>query len=70
MVKRPVAFGRFEFAVLAGLRAAQLSRGCVPLVPTGGHKLTTTAQIEVAEYKVTQCARPAVATDSGGPVVI
>jgi DNA-directed RNA polymerase subunit K/omega len=52
MVKRPDGFGRFEFAVMSGLRAAQLSRGCVPLVPVGTQKLTTTAQMEVAEYKV------------------
>lgn len=52
MVKRPLEFGRFEFAVLASLRVAQLSRGCVPLVAVGHHKRTTTAQMEIAELKV------------------
>ena len=52
MVKRPTEIGKFEFAVLCGLRAAQLSRGCIALVPVADHKLTTTAQMEVAEYKV------------------
>jgi DNA-directed RNA polymerase subunit K/omega len=51
MVKRPLHMGRFEFAVVCGLRAAQLSRGCIALVPAG-HKLTTTAQMEVAEAKI------------------
>jgi len=52
MVKRPSDFGRFEFAVMAGLRAVQLSRGCLPLVDVGVHKLATTAQMEVAEGKI------------------
>ena len=52
MIKRPDDFGRFEFAVLSSLRAAQLSRGCLPLVTVGLHKLATTAQMEVAERKV------------------
>ena len=52
MVRRPLSVGRFEFAVMCGLRAAQLSRGCVALVPVAGHKITTTAQIEVAEFKI------------------
>ena len=52
MVKRPVEIGAFEFSVMCGLRAAQLSRGCVALVPVDGHKITTTAQMEVSEYKV------------------
>jgi len=52
MIKRPDAIGRFEFAVLSSLRAAQFSRGCVPLVDVGIHKMITTAQQEVARYKV------------------
>ena len=47
MVQRPPEFAMFEFAVLAGLRAAQLARGCVPRV-TCGDKITVTAQMEVA----------------------
>ena len=48
MVKRPVEVGAFEFAVMAGLRAAQLTRGCIAQVPVGTHKSTTTAQLEMA----------------------
>jgi DNA-directed RNA polymerase subunit K/omega len=42
---------QFQFVVVAGLRAAQLMRGCVPRV-VKGHKHITTAQREVAEGKV------------------
>jgi DNA-directed RNA polymerase subunit K/omega len=51
MVHRPAELAAFEFAVLAGLRAVQLARGCTPRV-TGAHKITITAQMEVAEGKV------------------
>ena len=37
--------------VLSGLRAAQLMRGCTPRV-VSAHKVITTAQMEVAEWKV------------------
>jgi len=50
-VKRPAGFNAFEFAVVAGLRAAQLTRGCTPRV-NGLHKIAVTAQMEVAERKV------------------
>jgi hypothetical protein len=52
MVKRPAQYGAYRFAVLSGLRVAQLVRGSVPRVVVGQHKLTTTAQMEVAEMKV------------------
>ena len=42
MVNRPAAFSAFEFAVLSGLRAAQLMRGCLPRVE-GIHKTIVTA---------------------------
>jgi DNA-directed RNA polymerase subunit K/omega len=45
----------FEFAVLAGQRAAQLQRGCTPRVPPSA-KVTVTAQHEVAERKILRCA--------------
>jgi DNA-directed RNA polymerase subunit K/omega len=45
--------GAFEFVVLAALRAAQLTRGCVPRI-NGHHKPAITAQLEIAEGKVTQ----------------
>jgi len=51
VVQRPIEFGGFEFAVLAGLRAVQLARGCTPRV-TSGNKITVTAQMEVAAGKV------------------
>jgi len=52
VIKLPEGMGKFEFVVLAKLRAAQLMRGCIPRVE-GGHKHTVTAQQEVAEGKVT-----------------
>lgn len=51
MTRRPPAIGAFEFVVLSALRAAQLMRGCLPKVE-GAHKLTTTAQWEVASGKI------------------
>ena len=53
MVKRPDGMNRFEFSVLSGLRAGQLSRGCTPRVAPSG-KPAVTAQHEVAELKVTR----------------
>ena len=51
MVHRPAQTNAFEFAVVAGLRAAQLARGSTPRVKCG-EKVTVTAQMEVAEGKV------------------
>jgi DNA-directed RNA polymerase subunit K/omega len=51
MVKRPEDMNAFEFAVLSGLRAVQLHRGCTPRVEQS-HKVAVTAQHEVAERKV------------------
>jgi len=45
----------FEFAVLAGLRASQLTRGCSPRVD-GSVKLAVIAQREIAEGKVVRVA--------------
>ncbi len=53
MIHRPPGIGRFGFAVLSALRAAQLIRGCRPRVD-GEHKPIMTAQIEVSEGKVRQ----------------
>jgi len=52
---RPGDIGKFEFVTLAALRTAQLQRGCIPRV-LASHKLTTTAQHEVADGKV--CGSP------------
>jgi DNA-directed RNA polymerase subunit K/omega len=51
MVKRPRDMSAFEFAVVAGLRAAQLHRGCTPRVERR-EKIAVTAQHEVAERKI------------------
>ena len=50
-VHRPLELNAFEFAVLAGLRAAQLARGCTPRV-NGPSKVAVIAQLEVAEGKI------------------
>ena len=44
MIHRPPNVSAFEFVVLAGLRAAQLKRGCIPRID-GVHKIITMAQI-------------------------
>jgi DNA-directed RNA polymerase subunit K/omega len=51
VVKRPNDMNAFEFAVVSGLRAAQLHRGCTPRVEQC-EKVAVTAQHEVAEGKV------------------
>lgn len=57
--------GAFQFVVLAALRAAQLTRGCVPRVD-GQHKAAITAQIEVAEGKITQAPVVPLALEETG----
>ena len=56
MVQRPAGLGILEFTVMAGLRSAQLVKGCVPLVEVGTHKKTTTALMEVASRKIQRVA--------------
>lgn len=51
MITRPVGMNAFEFAVLSGLRATQLCRGCAPRVAQSS-KVAVTAQHEVAARKV------------------
>jgi DNA-directed RNA polymerase subunit K/omega len=58
MVKRPLDINAFEFAVLSGLRAAQLHRGCTARVERS-HKVAVTAQHEIAERKVLALRRDA-----------
>jgi DNA-directed RNA polymerase subunit K/omega len=65
VVQRPAGLNAFEFAVLAGLRAVQLSRGCTPRVE-GSWKLTVIAQREVAERKVVRASTSAYTTDKPG----
>ncbi len=70
MILRPVRIGRFQFATLSSLRAAQLIRGCPARVDSGEHKPIMTAQMEVAQGKVTQyveVAEPVVAVGDVQP---
>src|SRR4026207_2495240 len=59
VVQRPPGFNAFEFVVLSGLRAAQLMRSGSPRV-VSAHKVMTTAQMEVAEWKVVRALPVAV----------
>ena len=61
MVTRPVELNAFEFAVLAGLRAVQLARGCTPRV-IGSNKVAVIAQLEIAERKVVREPEAAAAS--------
>ena len=63
MVQRPAGFNAFEFVVLSGLRAAQLMRGCTPRVERS-HKVITTAQREIAEWKVVRAANALVGAEA------
>lgn len=65
MTMRPPNMGALEFAVIAALRAAQLTRGCVPRVD-GDHTTAVLAQREVAEGKV-QHSYPSVDGASPAP---
>ena len=67
MVKRPIEINAFEFAVLAGLRAAQLHRGCTPRVERS-EKVAVTAQHEVAQRKV--LALPMSVDPAGGVALV
>jgi DNA-directed RNA polymerase subunit K/omega len=58
MVRRPDGMNAFEFAVLSGLRVAQLQRGCTPRVPPS-EKVAVTAQHELAARKIVRCANGA-----------
>ncbi|MBI4520029.1 MAG: hypothetical protein HY701_04280 [Gemmatimonadetes bacterium] len=58
MVRRPEDMNSFEFIAMATLRTVQLTRGCIPRVPVG-HKLTTTAQLEVAGRHILKLPRAA-----------
>ena len=68
VVQRPPGFNQFEFVVLSGLRAAQLMRGCTPRVASA-HKVITTAQMEVAEWKVVRAPLLPVAVPPAKPAL-
>ena len=54
MIRNPDGMGAYRFAVLAGLRAVQLMRGCTPKVERDNHKLTVIAKMEIVEGKTEQ----------------
>jgi len=66
MTRRPASIGAFEFVILSALRAAQLMRGCIPKVE-GAHKVTTTAQWEVAAGKIVNTCGSATPQPLGTP---
>jgi hypothetical protein len=51
LIPHPPGVGAFQFAVLASLRAVQLTRGCRPRID-GIHKNIVIAQLEVSQGKV------------------
>ena len=57
MIQRPTHIGAFQFVVVASLRAAQLTRGCLPKVD-GLHKVIVTAQLEVSEGRIAAVDAP------------
>ena len=63
MIQRPPELGRFQFVVLAKLRAAQLMRGCRPRVE-GVHKATIIAQMEVSGGQVIQAPPVPILVDT------
>ena len=56
MVARPPHLNAFEFVLVSALRTKQLLAGSVARVD-GEHGATTTAQMEVAEGRVSPAAR-------------
>lgn len=51
-MRPPVGVGAYSFAVLSGLRATQLMRGCIPKIDPGVHKPIVVAQLEVASGNI------------------
>ena len=71
MVKRPAGFNAFEFVVMSAQRAAQLQKGCIPLIPAESHKHSTTAQMEVASYLILRSPDvPVVAVALDEPIAL
>jgi len=64
MVRPPLSMGKYQFAVLSSLRAAQLMHGSVPRVETGTHKAIVVAQMEVAGHFVEASAREVVVLEA------
>ena len=55
MVTRPEHLNRYEFVVIAALRAQQLLAGCTPRI-AGDHSTATMAQMEVADGLIAPAA--------------
>jgi DNA-directed RNA polymerase subunit K/omega len=55
VVNRPSDYNRYEFAVVAALRAKQLLAGCTARLD-GDHSAATMAQMEVADGQVARTA--------------
>jgi DNA-directed RNA polymerase subunit K/omega len=66
VIQRPAYFGKFEFVVIAALRASQLKRGCLPRVG-GDHTVAVTAQLEVAQGKVPLAPTAPVGAEDAPP---
>lgn len=64
LIYGPRGFGAFELAVLAGRRAQQLQRGCLPKVD-GHHTLAVTALLEVIAGKVAKLDEGAIQESAG-----
>lgn len=63
LIFRPDQVNRFEFVVVAALRAQQLARGCTPKVD-GNHKPFITAQLEVLAGRVQKIGAPTMPEQS------
>ncbi len=64
MVRPPLQMGKYQFAVLSSLRAAQLMHGCIPRIDAPAHKAIVVAQMEVAAGHIAAMARKIVLEDA------
>jgi DNA-directed RNA polymerase subunit K/omega len=64
LIYRPPALGAFELAVLAGRRARQLQRGCLPKIG-GQHTVAVTALLEVITGTVAKVEEGAIQESTG-----
>jgi DNA-directed RNA polymerase subunit K/omega len=63
LIYRSNQVNKFEFVVVAALRAQQLARGCTPKVD-GNYKPFITAQLEVLAGKVQKISAPTMPEQS------
>ena len=70
VIQPPNGMGGFEFATLSALRAAQLIRGCVPMLEsTDHHKPIIVAQMEVGAGHIGHAGNADRRPDPGGHVM-